>query len=234
MSEFNWIKEETVSFDLNHEGSYKVSNHLPNRYDFYCKILHPIYRDKNIKDESILYSQIGLPTNDNHIVFNHGERLTFKSLAEKYNLDYTKEISSLTLAKAIGGYPRYLILGEEGSTDKNTLRELVSLLKSFTNHEQCYFQYEFLKIIDQFPDFLEYEHGLLYYGKLDDVLSMYDIGDHYEIGSPTYWWSEDKSWCLYTNYDADFTIVGGNKALMDALFSSNEFECIEVDLETRF
>ncbi|GGA90657.1 hypothetical protein [Ornithinibacillus halotolerans] len=232
VNEFNWIKEETVRIHFDSEDSPKVLNLMPNRYEYYCKILHPVYLDKNIKDESIFYSQSEPPSEDKPMDFNYGKRTTFKTLAEKYNLPYTKEISSSTLASALGGYPRYLILGGEGSTDENTLRELVSIFKPFTKHEQCYFKYDYLKVINEFHDFQDFETGLFYFGKLDDVLSMYHKGDHIGLGSPTYWWAEDKSWCLHTNYDADFTLVGGNKELMEALFASEELECVEVDLDT--
>lgn len=220
--EFDWIREELLRIDIGNGECFE----FPNRYDHYCKILHPVYRDKSFKDESIFYSQCDFES----ITFDFGERLTFKSLAKKYNVNYTQEMSSFTLACALGGYPRYLILGEEGSTDKKTLRELVSILPPLTNQKQCYFYYDSLKIIHEFRDWEKLNKGLLYDGKLTDVLTLYDTGDQRGVGSPTYWWAEDKSWCIHTGYDSDYSIVGGNKALMDALFASEELECIEIKI----
>ncbi|TFB23888.1 hypothetical protein E3U55_03480 [Filobacillus milosensis] len=230
LEEFQWIKEETVSLNFDSGEGCRVFNILPNRYSHYCKILHPVYRDKNIKDETILWNECDP---NEPFYFNYGERLTFKALAEKYNLNYSKEINSSSIANKLGGYPRYLILGDEGTTDENTLQELFSVLKPLTNQEQCYFQYDVLKIINEFHDFQEFEHGLLYYGNLDDVLSTYHMGDFLGVGSPTYWWAEDKSWCIHTDYDSDFSLVGGNKELIDELLSHNKLECLEVELKTK-
>ncbi|HWO77404.1 MAG TPA: hypothetical protein VNM69_16180 [Bacillus sp. (in: firmicutes)] len=227
-NQFKWIQEEKESIDFENWKGCKVSNLLPARYNHYCKIMHPIYLDSTIKDESLLWSQCNP---DEPVQFVFGERLTLKELAEKYKLHYTKEISTWTISHLLGGIPRYLFIPEEGSIDEKTLRELVSVLKPFTKGIQCYFQYHLLKIVHSFPG--KIENGQLYYGKLEDVFQLYEMGDGRRFGSPSYWWAEDKSWCLHTDFDSDFSLLGGSKEIVEALLSNYELECIEVDVSTR-
>lgn len=224
--QYQWIQEETEAIDLKNWNGCYVSNLIPHRFQHFYKIIHPIYRDLNIQDETLLWSQCK-PGDSVH--FQYGERLTLKELAKKYQLPYTKEITSANISHVLGGSPRYLILGEEGSMDKETLHEFVSVIKPFTKRP-CYFQYHLLKINNYKEN---HGNGHMYQGELEDVFKLYEMGELIEFGSPSYWWGEDKSWCLYTDYDFDFSVVGGSKEVIDALLGNNELECIEVDLHTR-
>jgi len=38
---------------------------------------------------------------------------------------------------------------------------------------------------------------------------------------------------LCTDYDLDFSLIGGNKEIIDVILSNSELECIEVDINTR-
>ncbi|MGM8216436.1 hypothetical protein ACLIA0_12775 [Bacillaceae bacterium W0354] len=228
--ELLWIKNgvKDIDFDNFDKVGCKVLNLLPNTFERYIKIIHPIYRDNNIQDEKLLWSDTDP---DDFVKFDVGERLTLKSLAKKYHLPYTKEISTWSIHHALGGIPRYLICPDEGTMDEMTLRQLVSVLECFCIGKACFFYYEVLKLI--YSVGLESGEELFYKGKLEEVFSLYKMGDQMEIGSPTYWWCEDKSWCIYTDYDMDFSIVGGSDEIVDALLSNNELECIEVESTTR-
>ncbi|MBE4909932.1 hypothetical protein IMZ08_18000 [Bacillus luteolus] len=227
-NQFKWIQEETERIDFNNWSGCYVSNLIPNRYEHYCKIIHPIYRDMNIQDENLLWSQCD--PND-PVQFQYGERLLLKDLAKRYKLQYTKEISSSTIYHALGGYPRYLILSDEGSIDKGTLEELISVLSRFIKGEQCYFHYDLLKTVNEFQDICT--NGHLYYGNLEDVNELFDMGDLVGLGSPTYWWTEDRGWCIHTDFDCRFSLIGGSRELIEALLANNQLECIKIDSKTR-
>ncbi|MGP4071017.1 hypothetical protein ACTWQB_00510 [Piscibacillus sp. B03] len=224
--ELEWIDEEVATQD---SEDLKVKHVVPNRFSHYCKVLNPIFRDEKISDESLLYRDC----DPDSVELTFGEKLSYKDLANKYGLSLSKEFSSSTIAEALGGYPRYMILGGEGTIEEDAFQEVLSVLKLFTPQEQCYFHYSFLKIIGVIHNFDNHEHGLLYEGSLDDVRAAYDKGDHVGLGSPTYWWAKDQSWCIHTDYDSDFSIVCGSKELVEALLSNPEIECIQVDLDTK-
>ncbi|GAA0339606.1 hypothetical protein GCM10008967_32450 [Bacillus carboniphilus] len=115
-NQFTWIQEETERVDFKKWKGCYISNLIPHRYEHYCKIMHPIYRDLNIEDETLLWSQSD--PNDS-TPFDFGERLTLKDLAQKYNLQYTKEIRTSTIYHLLGGYPRYLLLPDEEYGQRN-------------------------------------------------------------------------------------------------------------------
>ncbi|MFO1443645.1 hypothetical protein KDN24_10555 [Bacillus sp. Bva_UNVM-123] len=211
-TQFEWIQEET---NRNKVGF--ISNVIPNRYHYFCKILHPIYRDKNIKDERLLWSQCDP---DEEVQFNIGERLWFKDLAKKYNIEYTNSISSRDFFRSLGGYPRYMVFPDEGSMELNEVGKIVSVLQPFTQGEKCYFYYDLLKTVNIDP----VANGYLYFGDLKDLIDL----SKQPHGSATYWWNQSKTWCLYTDYDLDYSIVGGKKEVIESLLSDDSLECIEI------
>lgn len=225
--ELEWINDEVATQE---SEDLKVKHVVPNRFDHYCKVLNPIFRDKKVKDESLLYRDCDPDSIEEPTI---GEKLLYKDLVNKYKLSFSKEFSSSTIAEALGGYPRYMILGGEGTIEEHAFQEVLSVLKPFTSQEQCYFHFSFLKIIQEIPDIIDHEYGLLYEGSLDDIRATYDKGYHVGLGSPTYWWAKDQSWCIHTDYDSDFSIVGESKELVEALLSNPELECIQVDLDTK-
>ncbi|QFT87861.1 hypothetical protein FIU87_04265 [Bacillus sp. THAF10] len=224
LTPYQWIKDETLEIDWD-KGIY-VSHLLPQRYSHYCKIFNPLFRDKNFTDENVFYFECD-PDVDK---VESGEKITLKAVVDKYQIPYTKEINSRAIKKKLGGYPRYLIYGNEGKLDTDELKEVVSELRAFTNDQECYFYYEVLKTIYAQPEDIG-EH--LYSGRLNDVLPLSRIGEMGGLGSPTSWWPEDKSWCVFTGYDLEYSLVGGSKNLITALLSNPNLECLEVDLDTR-
>lgn len=193
--------------------------------------MHPFYRDLTVKDETLLWRDCDP---DELVDLANSESVTFKEIAKKYNIPCTKEINSSTISHQLGGYPRYLILPDEGTIDRETLHELLPVLTTFTRELPCYFHYDFLKLIHVLPFEDDVTDNHLYYGNLEDVFSLYEKGkDKLELGSPTYWWPKDRSWCIHTDYDLDFSLFGGTKEMVNQLLSKPNLECIEVDRNTR-
>ncbi len=211
---FDWILMET-----NYSGF--ISSIMPKRFNYSCKILHPIYRDNNIKNEGLLWSQCNP---DEEVQLSVGERLWYRDLAKKYNIAYTKDITSRNIFRSLGGYPRYMLLAEEGSMESDELEKIISVLQPFSEGEQCYFYYDGLKTVNVDPD----TDGYLYAGDLENLIELSQKAH----GSPTYWWNQSKTWCLYTDFDLDFSIVGGTKEVIDSLLSADSLECIETDRDS--
>ncbi|MGD6873215.1 hypothetical protein ACQCU1_13640 [Sutcliffiella horikoshii] len=231
LTAYEWIGESTVSVDFENWNGGRVCNLIPNGYTHYCKIMNStFYRDRGITDETLLWNQFHPLEHD--IKIDLGEGITLKELALKYSIPYDKKVSSTAIERKLGGCPRYLIYPDEGHINLETLKEMTKVLAPFTKDQSCYFYYNILKLIDRLPiDTIQNPH--LYTGKLNDIFTVYNKGEMDGLASPTYWWPEDRSWCMSTDYDLDFTIFGGSKQLFDALMSNDKLECIEVDLETR-
>lgn len=224
-SALQWIVDEKEPVDFDKWKGSRVLNFIPHRFSHYCKIMHPFYFDNKIKDKELLWSQCD-PEEDP--AFEIAEPITFKELAQKFNLKYTKEFSSHTISHLHGNQvPRYMVFPYEGTMEKKTVEEIIPVLQSFTSGK-CYFQYDLLTM-----PFYREDHGkgFLYYGSLEDVIHLCDSDEH--IGSPTYWWNESKSWCLYTDPDMNFSLFGGTMKMVEKLKANDALECMEVDLDTR-
>lgn len=218
---FKWIHHETdqMKFNketMNYEGLPYVRHFIPKRFNHFCKILHPMYRDHNVKDENLLWADA--PDDDE---FKPGDRLWFKDLAKNYNIAYTNEITSGDIRRKIGSVPRYILFADEGYIELEEVERIVSVLRSFTKEDTCYFQYDILKIVNMDRHAKEY----LYSGKLIDVLEL----TKRPHGSPTYWWNASKTWCIYTDFDLTYSIVGGSKEIIDSFLSNPTLECFEID-----
>jgi hypothetical protein len=230
-SKLNWILKGTKK----RENNSVVANFIPTKFTHFCKIMNPFYRDKRIKDKPIIDLEPNMG-DDDVIPTEYLQTMTFKELFNDLNLNYTKEISTWSLHHGIGAgkIPSYLTyFPTEGTMELEVLEETINILNSFSNGINCYYYYDSLKMIHSYPVSPEdHDSYRLYEGKLDDVFSLYHEGDK-GLGSPTYWWPEDKQWCIYTDFDFDFSIIGGSKEIIDTFVANERLECIQVDAETR-
>jgi hypothetical protein len=69
---------------------------------------------------------------------------------------------------------------------------------------------------------------LLYKGKLLDIASLL-----VEQQSAEYWWPESRNWCVCSDYDLPFTVVGGPQNFIDQILASNILEAVVVTPQTR-
>jgi hypothetical protein len=75
---------------------------------------------------------------------------------------------------------------------------------------------------------LEHRHSLLCHGTLTSATDL-PYGQ-----SPTFWWPDDRSWCVRTDVDAFTTYIGASRQCIDALIELAELEAIEVRLDDAF
>jgi hypothetical protein len=72
---------------------------------------------------------------------------------------------------------------------------------------------------------------LLYLGPLEQLQRFLKETDRQF--TPEYWWPEDRSWCVCSDYDLPFTIVGGSNQLIDSILTNPDLESIRVTPDTR-
>jgi hypothetical protein len=224
-----------------------ISHLLPDRFEAYIKVLHTIYEDTSISDKEKTWNQtekIKLEDFESELIKNllsqatltfgtpegkfTGRRIKWKELAQKYNVPYLKTINVNSFIKHFSGnsFPRYLIGPAEGVLEKHEVDELISILTPYTKDSDCYFYYDSLVLGDP-------ERNDFYIGKLSELIDL--ISNHSLTfgNSPTYFWPESKDWCLNTDYDLSFSVIGCNRQIANKLLSSDILETIEVDRMTR-
>src|ERR1035438_5470718 len=123
-----------------------------------------------------------------------------------------------------GCWPRFLSGPSDGWLCEEECGELVSVLNECTDGNDCFFR---------FSEWLLYGQGkpLFFRGSLDE-LNEFRKTSGYKIG-PEYWWPRSRNWCVCSDYDHTFTIVGGSKELISTLLTNDILECLEVTPLTR-
>ena len=207
-------------------------------FESYCKILHPIFIDDSIKDQSITWndvkkdsaveqkSQIDKLLPQENLIrgwsenATKGHRILWKELAVQCGIQFDARITDESFTKTFPtrSWPRYLLGPQEGSIDIKTVQALIQNLSVFTVNKDCYFYYMPLTAADC--------NQHLFKGKLNEIHHLFS--DKCIGGAPTYWWGEDRAWCVNTSYDSTFTVVSGSRLLVDQVLNNACLECIQI------
>ena len=237
---FEWIRRGRQKFpprvDSNWKGIF-VSGLIPETFEAYAKILHTIEATyKNIdaplteRENEIL--QIPRCKELRSFVERlreerRGTRIRWKKLADLLSVPFQAEICHewfRTTMEKPECWPRFLVGPSEGFLSAEELSEVVSVLDYYTNRQDCFFRFSEIAFIGT-------EKQILFSGALDE-LSQFLADGRYQL-TPEYWWPSDHSWCLCSDYDLDFTFVGGPNELISKLLNSATLEVFEVTPETR-
>jgi hypothetical protein len=224
-----------------------ISHLLPDNFERYIKVLHTIYEDPSITNKETSWNQIEQEkikdlVNDpvktllsqSTMAFSSlgsgfvGNRIKWLDLANRYNLPFRKTINVNSFLKHFPGnsFPRYIVGPAEGTLESHEIIELIKILTPYCDNMECYFYYDSLVFGD--PDREDF-----YKGRLSEFI---DLANNHELtfgDSPTYIWSEKKDWCINTDCDLSFTVIGCNNEVAEDLLSSVILETVEVDRETR-
>ena len=236
---FDWIRlgrhELADSKNEGWAGNF-VSHLMPPVFESYAKVLHrieacyeDIYEPLTATEMSILKippceglrllveSRRGGP---------HGSRIRWRDLSELLHVPYASEICLRWYDGKLedGCWRRFLSGPAEGNLCDEERADLVSVLKRFTESGECYFRFA------EMP-FIGTDKPLLFQSALDELGAPLKAGA-YQF-SPEYWWPLDQSWCVCSDYDLTFTVVGGPMKLLSSLLRADTLECLEVTPQTR-
>lgn len=242
----DWIAEATKSTQrwpkFKKNVGVTVSSCVPPSYEAYAKILHPIYANhgagpgmwwadmrprRSVKE--FLKGLIGRGdpweriTREATLVSRSAgdderqERLTWKEVADAMGVTYHAQMTtdSFTTSER-HSWPAQYFSPDEGDLGAEFTLRLADLLDK---EQQCYFHYDLISGHDE-----DWEGDTLYLGTLEELPAWLAEHDH---KSPTTWWPEDRSWCVYTDEDLTFTLVGGARDLIDRILSDDVLEAFE-------
>ena len=69
---------------------------------------------------------------------------------------------------------------------------------------------------------------LLLSGSLEDIVLF---EQHPNRNTPNIWWPDDRAWCVATEIDADFTLIGGTRALIEELLADDRLASTPAQLD---
>lgn len=225
-----------------------VAQCIPRVFPAYCKLFHPIHEDASTRSHYLTWNEeksanpapletepgkkaLAALLSDSVLVGRcsgveetQEARVLWRTLAERYGLTFHPEFNPESFRKVFktGSWPRYLLGPAEGTLDRKTCEALISVLKPFSHAQAIYFR---------FSDYLINDLPHLYSGDLGD-LTTFLIKPHFG-GTPECWWPEDRGWCVFTDWDLTFTLIGGSKELVETCVAHPMMECMVVKPETR-
>ncbi len=236
---FEWIRtgrEELLPRDDPNWKSF-VSNLLPKKFDAYAKILHGIQArydniDNPLPDREFALLEIPPCTKLRSFVENlrrrrRGSRIRWKTLAHLMNVPFAAEICHEWFRARMeepGCWPRFLYGPSDGDLNNDELLEVLSILGCFTGSKDCFFRFGEIPAIGT-------DKPILFRGLLNELATF--LNDRKDQFTPEYWWPTDHNWCLCTDYDLTFTIVGGSRKLITTILKNVSLEALEVTPQTR-
>lgn len=250
LSEALWISQSTTQIEPDAEkwnGNF-VSLCVPTVFPAYCKVFHPIYEDRSVKDRELTWNDLDKkrPRNlDDPIDRVLGDSITvyggefdpknlngisWRELADRTGLQFHPELTvdSFTRNFPEGSWPRYLIGPGEGYIELDTLKSIVRSIATVTSDfevsQPCYFHYDLIATAT-------YERDLLFHGKLLDIFDTPDLED--VSTTPTHWWPANREWFVTSEWDLTFTLIGGSIELVNSLIWNSEIDCVRVTPDTR-
>ena len=237
LKEIEWIDVGT------HEGA-TVASCIPPQFAAYVRILHPMYEDPTVKDRELTWDEEEKlhrppPTTDLQAILQRTtltygahdpdsdlQRVSWAMLAKRYGLQYTPTIhvSSFTRCLAGDSWPRYLSGPAEGYLPDAERDALADILDRELKGADCYFHFWSLATT-------EIKSDLLYRGPLREV-ALFPNGIEAVRLTPTHWFPPDRSWLVYSDYDATHTLVGGPERLITSILEVDRLESLRVGPDT--
>ncbi len=251
-----WLEDETLyrttdDFKLN---GCTIGHCIPPKFESYCKIFHPFEvtpDEADVLEPNKDYGQhISLTISKDSQGLQITERkkdgttidiferqqeqrkeynlkkwdfVSWKSIADKYSLTFHNEINPQTYVDKFQriGWQRNLSFPSEGYLPRQILTTLLTLLNNQSSSDEVY--------IYQMPP-----HNIWKDNKDCHLVkcSLNEVLEYFDKDFIGYLYSADKSWVVFTDIDLCFTIVGGQKQLINTLISS-EFEVLECKATTR-
>ncbi len=237
---FDWIRsgrnELAKSRTPEWAGNF-VSHLMPPVFEAYAKALHRIDAQYSFLDNPLTAPEkaiLGIPSCEPLKSFverrrseSRGDRVRWKELAELLNVPFTPAINHEWYRKKLHDpwcWPRLLKGPDDGWLSQEECQTLISMLKS-AGSEDCFFRFS------DIPFYAPINSGKpqLFRGTLDAVCGFQkERGNCFE-----YLWPSDRSWCVCSDHDMTFTVIGGCRNLVSAFLSDGVLECIEVTPQTR-
>jgi len=153
-------------------------------------------------------------------------RIWWKEVAEVLNVPFVPEINQNWYLRKLetGCWPRLLSGPNDGWLSTEECGELVSILNGFTDGNDCFFRFSEWRFHGQ-------GKPLFFRGTLNELNEFREMSG-YKL-SPEYWWPPNRTWCVCSDYDHAFTVVGASKELISTLLTSSILECLQVTPQTR-
>ncbi len=238
---FDWIRygrdERPNSRPPDWKGNF-VSSLIPPGFESYGKILHPIHARYEFIDNPLSEREnaiLKIPSCEPLKSFVEkcrkaasGDRILWRDLAALLGVPFAPGIKHEWYRETIQDpwcWPRLLSGPAEGWLEQEQCRALAGILEASGSSQECLFRFSDIPFYAP----ANQQQPQLFRGSLGEVC---DFQSQRRL-SFEYWWPHNRQWCVCSDYDLEFTVVGGSRGLLSRLLRDDVLECIEVTQATR-
>lgn len=246
---FAWIEEglrSPVGQPSEGDTALRTLDMIPPQFAAYAKILHPIYEDPSKAGESETWHARDQRTTDWNALSDtqralkvgtltrtgtggrvprRFRRVSWVEVADYLDLEYGPTLTASDMDRAWPGrsWPARLTGPDEGDLPSGQLSAIARAIRDVDRPGPCYFLWWAVACVQVFDrkDVRDY----LFRGRLRDLTRFVA---RKKATSPTYWWPESHAWCVATDWDLCFTVVGGSEDVVARTLASPEVEGLPV------
>ncbi|WP_404962277.1 hypothetical protein [Streptomyces sp. 147326] len=202
-SELTWLQER-----LGRPGTgpgHVVSELVPSGFEAYLRIFHRF----EATDGS-------------------GRTRKWQTWAEAARIDFHSELSHLSLPDRHGAGGELVWTTEEGALDGRSRGALARRLAGVTGDQGICFAYDLAALC------WGEEEPLIRHASLAGLESVREeVADRVGSAGPEFWWPQDRSWVVTTDYDLRSTYVGCSSEPAEQILDNDELEALPVTPQTR-
>lgn len=244
-SPYDWIRNGVRPWEQRgNDIALRTLDEIPPTFPAYAKVFHPVFEDPDHPEPERTWDEedrADRPTEPHPVLErmqNEGtyvrsgigdlpptglRRVRWSELAGQLGLPYGPELYAGDLDRAWPGrsWPARYLGPDEGDLIPSMLHVLCDLVEDEGRPAPCYFWWEMIAGTSALGSFDDH----LFLGPLRKLPGF--VAQKHCL-SPTYWWPEHRAWCVHTDYDSCFTIVGGSEALVERILEHAEVEGFRV------
>jgi len=232
---FQWIGSGRLPLGHPYQESRgnTVANLLPQTFEAYVKILHRIdarydWLDNPLSPEEIRILQLPSCSRLEEFVVSirdqRSTRVRWREICKLLDLPFSAGIVDDWFRQRLelGCWPRYFYGPPDCcALESEELSELIQIISTHSEPESCFIR------LPEIP-YIATDKPLLYQESLEDLTNSLAEGT-----PPEYWWPISQAWCVCSDYDLPFTVVGGDRRLIDQIASNPLLEAVIVTPSTR-
>jgi hypothetical protein len=157
-----------------------------------------------------------------HPFYQDGLRIRWRDVARDLGLEFAPEITTSAIQQACprGTWPVGWVVVEGSLEPPDQLARFARLAEPWTEPDACFFYWSSI-----------FRDEPMWSGHLSDLSRAHTVQK--EGRSPNYAWPQSRVWCLCTDYDLTFTLIGCPEGLAESLLRDDALECIAVEPGTR-
>ncbi|UAY50629.1 hypothetical protein [Ferruginibacter albus] len=233
-----WIEDGKLPHttkDFESTGA-NIGQCIPPIFDTYCKIFHPfelatdesdILEIRNKSDQKKILTQNEILKRREEWLKEYNSKqwsfVNWETIADKYGLIFHNQINQKTFEKKFQkiGWQKNLIFPNEGHLARQLLVKLLNILKLHTASQEAF--------IYQIAPHTSWKGN-----KAEDLVkcNLEEVLEYFNSDFIGYLFAADKSWLVFTDTDLTYSIVGGQRKLIDGIIDS-DLEAIECTSMTR-